>query len=84
MGYVLILIKDTKEMPKVYLVFKTPDEADDLRLAQQGADFYGVLFDLDNELRSCIKHGTSKVAATHAQKWRDRLSELLMESSVEL
>ena len=47
-------------MPKITMTFDLPDERDDLKLAQRGSDYYCFLFELDNELRSFLKHGYDK------------------------
>ncbi len=42
---------------KGMLGFKLPEEADDFKLAVRGREYYSFIFDLDNEMRNCLKHG---------------------------
>ena len=39
------------------LTFKLPDDNNDFILAQRGRDYYSYLWDLDQDLRSWLKHG---------------------------
>jgi len=40
-----------------YLVFNMPDDNNDFILANHGPDFYFILLDINNKLRSFLKHG---------------------------
>jgi hypothetical protein len=44
-------------MGKAVLEFKLPDEKDEFTLARRGADYYCILVDIVNLIRSHNKHG---------------------------
>lgn len=67
------------------LEFELPGEAEDLRMAQQGADFHGVLCDLDDWLRILVKLANDRDERVVAyEDVRARLQRELSERGVEL
>jgi len=64
---------------KTILVFDVPEEADALRLAQNGAAAHRVLHELREWLRNGIKHGKKPVLARVV--W-DRLHELASDEGL--
>jgi hypothetical protein len=70
-------------MPKATLEFDLSDhdEADAHKRAMKALDLCGVLFDLDQEMRSDLKHSTGELTTQH---WRDRLREIMCTHHVDL
>lgn len=73
---------------KVILEFNLPEEEFECREAMSGHNMYGALWDLDNELRSKLKHGLGgldKASPGRVLEWvRGRLHELLADRGVKL
>ena len=42
---------------KATLTFNLPEDNDEFTLAQRGREYYSYLWDLDQDLRSWLKHG---------------------------
>jgi len=42
---------------KAKLEFNLPEDKDDFKLAQRGADYFRFLWDLDQEIRDWLEHG---------------------------
>ena len=78
---------------KAVLEFNLPEEEPEFRTAINGARFMSVLWDLDQEMRSCLKYDaapmdknfndTTRVnVSTTTQHWRSRLYALMEEEGV--
>ena len=50
-------------MPKVTMSFNTPEENDELKMAQRGGDYYCVLMEIRNIYRNHEKYGSPKTAS---------------------
>jgi hypothetical protein len=62
---------------KAKLTFNLPEERDELKLAQRGADYFCFLWDLDQELRSWLKYGHNfKTPDEVIEAIREKLSEV--------
>jgi len=73
-----------KEM-KAILEFNLPEEQDEHYLAINGAGFYAVCFDLDQQLRAWLKYGHDFAGAEHTlEKCREKLRELFETHGVNL
>ena len=61
---------------RAILVFDLPDERSDFNLARDGANWRGVVWDIDQQLRSIIKHddNVSAPAKTIYQKVRNMIT----------
>lgn len=57
---------------KVILKFNLPEEKEELKLAQKGADYFSVLWDICQKTRSYLRHG-------HNFKDPDEVLEWLQE-----
>ena len=44
-------------MPKAKLAYKLPEEQDDFRLAIDGGKWYSVAWEIDQQLRTWLRHG---------------------------
>jgi hypothetical protein len=44
-------------MPKAILEFQLPEEREEFEIANNGRDYYLALHEIDQHLRSCLKHG---------------------------
>lgn len=66
------------------LKFNLPEDSEDLDNALNGYKYKLALWDLDNFLRSEIKHGDDESKATHYEEIRDRLHDLLNEYNLTL
>ena len=67
------------------LRFNLPEEREEFQTAQNGQAYRNVLHDLDNELRSKIKHGELVALKGEAyQEIRNFLNSLLREDNLEL
>lgn len=69
-------------MSKLTLTYSIPEEAGDARIAFDGAKLAGVLFALDQQLRTWIKHGhkfSDDIALISA---REALRELAEDADV--
>lgn len=60
-------------MPRVTMTFNLPDEREEMNHALKGEDYYCVLFDYMNRLRSELKYNNSK----SADKWMMELVAIL-------
>lgn len=73
---------------KATLEFNLPEEKVEYQFATQGADWYTVLWNLDSELRDCIKYeqslGGAHVDHRTVDAVRDRLFEILIEFNLTL
>ena len=68
-------------MPTVTLTFRMPDEEPEMRQAIQGENFYAIISEADNHLRSFIKYreGQSADALQLAEEVRAILREALLQ-----
>ena len=64
---------------KATLEFNLPEEHDEHLNALQGLSWQMVLFEVDQELRSTVKHGDSEQDADYAQKIRDMIYEKMAD-----
>jgi hypothetical protein len=72
-------------MPEIILKFTLPEEQAEAKLAQTGPGLFGVVWDLDQQLRSWLKHGHQFKTATEAlENARMRLNDLLAERCLNL
>ena len=59
------------------LKFNLPEDNDEFKLAQRGAEYYSFLFDLDQELRGFLKYGHNFKSIDEAIQYiRDRINEV--------
>ena len=70
--------------PRVTLTFRRPEHEQELREALNGGRYKAVLFELDNWLRSVVKHGEDETKATHYQAVRDELHVMMEGQGVSL
>ena len=67
-------------MPTVTLRYTLPDEQAEYDAARQGSEAKSVLWDIDQRLRSLLKHGEpGKEAARLAEEIRSMISFSLLE-----
>ena len=77
-------------MGKIILEFDSVEDADEARTALDGSNWKGVVWDLDQELRSTVKHGYigSREATSEeidaADKLRTKLREILEDNNLNL
>ena len=77
-------------MGKIILEFDSEEERDDARTALDAYKWKGVVWDLDQELRKVVKHGSidNREATTEevepAEKLREELRRLLEEWNLNL
>ncbi len=77
-------------MAKIILEFDSVEDAEEARTALDGSNWKGVVWDLDQSLRSIVKHGYigSKEATSEeidaADRLRQKLRELLEEYNLNL
>lgn len=69
-------------MPRATLTFKLPEETAEFNAARQGSEAKRVLWDIDQRLRSLLKHGepseeTAKLAEELRDMIRDSVENLL-------
>jgi hypothetical protein len=70
-------------MPKATLTFNLPEEQREHELATKAGALHQVLWDLDQDLRSKIKHGDYPEAVRAAyQEVRSKLHELVNEENI--
>jgi hypothetical protein len=67
-------------MPKTYLVFKTPEENQELACAQQGQSLSIVLWDLDNWLRNMSKYEDKNTVDVN--EVRSKIRDLLEDHDI--
>ncbi|MCL4386240.1 MAG: hypothetical protein M1326_08010 [Cyanobacteria bacterium] len=71
-------------MPKVTISFNLPEECDDFKLATNGHNFYGALFEFDNYLRKQLKYNEDKLSDEQyelIEKIRNKLAEIIYEQT---
>lgn len=67
-------------MPTVTIRYTLPDEQAEYDAARQGAEAKSVLWDIDQRLRSLLKHGEpGKEAARLAEEIRDMIPPELLD-----
>ena len=74
-------------MTKATLTFNLPEEIDEYKDAQNGANYRGALVDIRNYLRNMTKYDTYEDAKTKedlARKIYDRFNEILTENDVDV
>lgn len=64
---------------KAILEFNLPEEHDEHLNALQGLSWQMILFEIDQELRSTVKHEDSEQDADYAQKIRDMIYEKMAD-----
>jgi hypothetical protein len=65
---------------KGMLAFKLPEEADEFKLACRGREYYSFIFELDNEMRNCLKHGHKFKTANEVMEYiRELIADVPME-----
>jgi hypothetical protein len=72
---------------KAILEFNLPDDQQEYELANNGLNFWRVLYELDNELRAKTKYAPDDLPQDKYdayQEIRDKLHELMRESHVDL
>lgn len=70
-------------MSKMILEFRLPEEAGEAELARDGGEYYSVIVNYLDRIRSFIKHGTaSQQKKNSAEYWRKVLVEILEEHEV--
>ena len=63
-------------MPQYVIKFNLPQEEQDLKLAQRGRDYYCIIFDVLQEIRSYLKYGHEfKTVEEALEKIRESLCE---------
>ena len=67
-------------MPKVTIEFNLPEESQDLKLAQRGKDYFCIIFETLQEIRSYLKHGHQFQNADEAL---EKIRESLLEAQIE-
>ena len=69
---------------KATLTFNLPDDNSDFLLAQRGKDYYSYLWDLDQDLRSWLKHGHQFKSIDEAlERIREELHEQVNFDGIE-
>lgn len=67
-------------MPEYVIKFKLPEENQDLQLAQRGKDYFCVIWDTLQEIRSYLKHGHEfKTPEEALEKIRETLYQAQIE-----
>ena len=72
-------------MPKVTLSYTLPEEREEYAITMAAGDYYAVLFDLDNFLRSKLKY--EELTESDEAVYRDvrrKLNDLISEYNVEI
>jgi len=73
-------------MPKATLEFDLgePDEQETMWISMEGNKYRGVLWDLDQALRSDIKHNDSLSDETYAklEEYRTKIQQLIDEAGI--
>jgi len=72
---------------KAILEFNLPDDQEYFTLANNGLNFWRVLYDLDQELRAKTKYAPDDLPQDKYDSYneiRDRLHELMSENNVNL
>ena len=72
---------------KAILEFNLPDDQEYFTLANNGLNFWRVLYDLDQELRAKTKYAPDDLSQDKYDSYneiRDRLHELMSENNVNL
>ena len=67
-------------MAKVTIEFDSVEEAEELKIAMDAAQWYSVVYDLDQELRSMHKYG----GLEYAQDVREILRRIMNQNGVSL
>jgi len=67
---------------KATLEFNLPEEQEEHLNALQGMSWQMVLFEVDQELRSTVKHGDLQQDADYAQKIRDLIYQKMQDSGL--
>jgi hypothetical protein len=71
-------------MPLATLQFNLPEEQDEFRTAVKGSKYKAALCDLDEALRTLVKHGSEEAQrAMTPDKVRARLWEILAENDAD-
>jgi hypothetical protein len=78
-----VYVPDDKSVT-VTMTFCRPEHEDELREALNASRFNSVLWNLDQFLRSEVKHGDDEVKGTHYQQVRDKLWSLLEDEGLSL
>ena len=72
-------------MPIAILKYKLPEEQSDFTLANHGADFYIVLFDVLNDLQGKLKHGHDYKDIDDAiERIRTFISDSLLDRGIDI
>lgn len=70
-------------MPEAILKFDLPDESYEFRMANHGAEYYVVLWDMDQWLRERLKYGNlPDEQVVILEEVRSKLNELMDEKGV--
>ena len=69
---------------KITVEFDLPEEWEEMRQHLSGPDAVGILWEIDNHLRSIIKHGPGGHVADALQGARDLLRQSCSERGVTL
>ena len=63
--------------------FDSYEEQEELRRLMRGSDYWSVLWDVDQELRSKLKYGEEEwLANEHVQNYLEKLREIIWDSGV--
>lgn len=68
----------------VTLTFRRPEHEQELKEALNGGEAMGLIWDLDQWLRSEVKHGEDELKARYYQQVRERVWEMLDERGLSL
>lgn len=66
-------------MPIVTLRYNLPDEQSDFNMANNGSAYHSILWELDQWLRTQVKHNNRN----ELQDARDKLTELMQDGGVD-
>ena len=71
---------------KATLTFNLPDDQAEYDFANNGSNYYTVIWDFDQLLRSEVKYNEalSEVERDYAEKLREQLREMLYDNNVKL
>ena len=71
---------------KATLTFNLPDDQVEYEFANNGSNYYTVLWDFDQLLRAEVKYNEalSEVERDYAEKLREQLREMLYDNNVKL
>ena len=69
---------------KAILKFELPEEEPEFKIALMGSEYYSVLWNLDQHLRSCLKHNNTLTDEEYnkVNELREKLHDLMSEHGV--